>query len=160
MGENVLGDELGDAVDDVEGRQAPLALALVDLSHLVLHLFADAGRAYDLTQQQTELLCAVIVRGRVRMNELGKILHLEKSSLSGLVDRAERRGLMIRTRDESDRRAYWVELTGEGIRLATQTHSDVTVRLDRMISHLSLDSQKRLTGVVNQITSAGARPDR
>ncbi|MEU3057863.1 MarR family winged helix-turn-helix transcriptional regulator [Streptomyces griseus] len=147
-------------MDDVEERQAPLALALVDLSHLVLHLFADAGRRHDLTQQQAELLCAVIVRGRARMNELGKVLHLEKSSLSGLVDRAARRGLLIRSRDESDRRGCWVELTEEGTRLAMGTHGEVTAELERMVRDLSPRDQELLTGVVRRITSGGDRPDR
>ncbi|WP_189783110.1 MarR family winged helix-turn-helix transcriptional regulator [Streptomyces capitiformicae] len=141
-------------MDVVEGRPEALAPALVALSHLVLHLFADVGRGHGLTQQQAELLCTVIVRDRVRMNELGKLLHLEKSSLSGLVDRAERRGLITRTRDAKDRRAYWVELTDEGARLALRTHSDVTARLDRLIRHVSPDDQARLVGVVDRIRTA------
>ncbi|MEV7913132.1 MarR family winged helix-turn-helix transcriptional regulator [Streptomyces griseus] len=122
--------------------------------------FADAGRRHDLTQQQAELLCAVIVRGRARMNELGKALHLEKSSLSGLVDRAARRGLLIRSRDESDRRGCWVELTEEGTRLAMGTHGEVTAELERMVRDLSPRDQELLTGVVRRITSGGDRPDR
>jgi DNA-binding MarR family transcriptional regulator len=61
-------------------------------------------------------------------------LDLEKSNLSNLVDRAEQRGLVVRTRDPDDRRATWVELTSEGTRLAMQTHAEVTVRLNRLIN--------------------------
>jgi DNA-binding MarR family transcriptional regulator len=129
-----------------------LAAALVGLSHHVLHLFADAGRTYDLTQQQAELICAVIVRGKVGMTELGKVLHMEKSSLSNLVDRAEQRGLATRTRDSADRRVTWVELTAEGTRLAMQTHGDVTARLNQLVSGLSPADQRHLTTVARQIT--------
>lgn len=132
-----------------------LAAALVGLSHHVLHLFNDVGRTHDLTQQQTELICTVIVRGRVRMTELGKLLHLEKSSLSGLVDRAEQRGLLARTRDPADRRVTWVELTDEGTRLAMQTHGEVTARLNSLVDQLPYEDQKRLTTVVEQITPEG-----
>jgi DNA-binding MarR family transcriptional regulator len=135
-------------------HEAALASALVSLSHLVLHLFADVGRNYDLTQQQAELICAVIVRDKVKMTELGKILHLEKSNLSGLLDRAERRGLAVRTRDPNDRRVYWVELTSEGARLAMQTHRDVTARLDQLVRHLSSKDQTHLTEVVDQILAS------
>jgi DNA-binding MarR family transcriptional regulator len=128
-----------------------LAAALVSLSHHVLHLFADVGRTYELTQQQAELVCAVIVRGKVGMTELGKLLHMEKSSLSNLVDRAEQRGLATRTRDSDDRRVTWVELTSEGTRLAMQTHGDVTARLNRLVNQLSLKDQRHLTAVVKQI---------
>ncbi|MFG1703122.1 MarR family winged helix-turn-helix transcriptional regulator [Nonomuraea sp. M3C6] len=130
-----------------------LAMALVGLSHHVLHLFNDVGRGHDLTAQQTELICAVIVRGRTRMADLSKLLHLEKSNLSGLVDRAEQRGLIVRTRDPKDRRATWVELTAEGERLAMRTHGVVTERLNRLVDQLPAEDQRRLTAVVEQITT-------
>jgi DNA-binding MarR family transcriptional regulator len=130
-----------------------LATALVSLSHQVLHLFTDVGRTYDLTQQQTELICAVIVRGRVGMTELGRLMHVEKSSLSNLMDRVEQRGLATRTRDADDRRATWVELTSEGTRLAMQTHSDVTARLHELVNQVSVKDRRHLTEVVQQITA-------
>lgn len=134
-----------------------LAPTLVDLAHHVLHLFADVGRTYKLSQQQVELICAVIVRERVRMAELGKLLHLEKTNLSNLVDRAEQRGLVQRTRDPNDRRATWVELTPEGNRLAMQTYSDVTARLDDLVNQLSPTDQRHLTGVVEGLLASKSR---
>lgn len=86
-----------------------LAEALVDLSHYVLQLFADVGRKYKVSQQQVELMCAIITREKIGMTELGKILLLEKSGLSNLVDRAEQRGLVTRTRVPDDRRMILVE---------------------------------------------------
>ena len=38
------------------------------------------------------------------MNELARLLGLDKSSISGLVDRAERRGLVIRIPSAEDKR--------------------------------------------------------
>ena len=128
-----------------------LAAELVSMSRKVLHLFADVGRGYGLTQQQVELLCAVIVPGRIRMSELGKELQMEKSGLSNLVDRAEQRGLVARTRDVQDRRATWVELTSEGSRLAMQTYSDVTARMARLVERVPREEQKRLAAVVKTI---------
>jgi DNA-binding MarR family transcriptional regulator len=137
-------------------RDAGLAEALVDLSHHVLHLFADVGRTYKLSQQQVELICAVIVRGKVGMTDLGKLLHLEKSNLSNLVDRLEQRGLAVRTRDPDDRRVTWVELTSEGTRLAMQTYADVTARLSRLVNQVPLADQRHLTTVVNKLLADSA----
>lgn len=128
-----------------------LATALVGLSHHVLHLFADVGRSHDLSQQQTELICAVVVPGRIRMADLGRQLHMEKSALSNLVDRAEQRGLLTRTRDDGDRRVTWVALTPEGHDLALLTHREVTTRLSELVSGLSLTDQGHLTGVVRRL---------
>lgn len=128
-----------------------LATALVGLSHHVLHLFADVGRSHDLSQQQTELICAVVVPGRIRMADLGRQLHMEKSALSNLVDRAEQRGLLTRVRDEKDRRVTWVELTEEGHELAVRTHCEVTARTSELVSRLSLPDQRQLTDVVRRL---------
>lgn len=134
-----------------------LTTALMGLAHHVLHLFAEVGRTHKLTQQQVELICAIIVRDRVRMSELGRLLYLEKSNLSNLVDRAEQRGLVVRTRDPDDRRATWVELTDDGTRLALQTHAEVTARLHRLVNHLPPNEQKQLTSVVEHLLTEEAK---
>jgi DNA-binding MarR family transcriptional regulator len=74
---------------------------------------------HDLTLPQMRVLG--ILRGRrVRMTELATHLGLEKSSLSGLVERAERRGLVARERSSSDGRAVDVFLTSSGEEVARQ----------------------------------------
>jgi DNA-binding MarR family transcriptional regulator len=128
-----------------------LAAALVGLSHHVLQLFAEVGRQNRLSQQQVELICAVIVREKVGMSELGRVLHLEKSNLSNLVDRAEQRGLVARTRDPDDRRITWVQLTDEGTALAMKTHAEVTARMSELVEKVAPKDQKRLTAVIQEL---------
>jgi DNA-binding MarR family transcriptional regulator len=138
-----------------------LAEAVADLAHHVLHLFADAGRGHKLSQQQVELICAVIIRGSAGMTELGSVLHIEKSSLSNLVDRLEQRGLVVRTRDPLDRRATLVSLTDEGTTIAMQTYDNVIARLRRQLSHLAPADQSRLAAVARELAQAGKPlPDR
>lgn len=134
-------------------EETGLAEALVRLSHLVQHVFAEAGRARDLTPQQVRLLC-VLTRGPARMTGLSRSLHLEKSSLTGLVDRIERRGLVERTFDARDRRSCQVALTGAGAELAHAAHRDVTARLEKLIGDLRQADRTRLTSVVTGILAA------
>jgi DNA-binding MarR family transcriptional regulator len=127
--------------------QTGLAAELMRLSQVVAHVFADASRSRDLTPQQAQLICTLI-EGPVGMSELGRLLHLEKSSLTGLVDRVERRGLVTRTRDPSDRRASQVALTGQGARLAAESHEDVTARLEALAGELAPADRKRLASAI------------
>lgn len=145
----------GVVTDNTE--DAGLAEVLVGLSHHVLHLFAEVGRANKLSQQQAEMICAVVVRGKIGMTELGRQLHLEKTNLSNLLERAEQRGLAIRSRDPNNRRITWVELTDPGTRLALQAHAEVTSRLDQLINQVPATDQRHLTGVVRQMMSAVSR---
>jgi DNA-binding MarR family transcriptional regulator len=129
-----------------------LAEALVQLSHLVQQVYADISRRHGLTPQQAQLLCVVARGGAVGMTELSRSLHLEKSSLTGLVDRIERRGLAARARDDQDRRACRIELTHEGIRLAERTHEEVTARLDKLTADLPEADRARLGAVLSELT--------
>jgi DNA-binding MarR family transcriptional regulator len=124
--------------------------ALVRLTHLVQHVFAEVSRQHDLTPQQTQLLCLLVHR-RVGMTELSHTLHLEKSSLTGLVDRVERRGLVTRTRETRDRRTCKISLTGEGTRLAVETHQEVTTRLEALAGELRPAERRQLASLIAQL---------
>jgi DNA-binding MarR family transcriptional regulator len=126
------------------GSDDGLVEGLIDAAHHVLHLFADAGRAHRLSQQQVELICAVIVRDSVGMTELGRILHVEKSGLSNLVDRLEQRGLVTRCSDPNNRRATRVTLTDEGTTTAMTIYNNVTSHVHDLIAKIPSD-QRRIT---------------
>lgn len=130
--------------------QQQLAAGLVRLGFLVQREYGEVSRQHDLTPQQAQLMC-VLLRGPVGMAELGGALHLEKSSLTGLVDRAERRGLVTRVRDARDRRAYQVALTREGIDLAACFHENVSRRMTSLAVDLCAADQEGLTATINRI---------
>lgn len=130
-----------------------LATALVRLTHVVDYVFVDAGKANDLTPQQAHLLC-LLTDGPVGMAELARVLHLEKSSLTGLVDRVERRGLARRVPDESDRRACRVELTRPGTTVAVSTRDEVTAVLDTLTGELPAADRIRLAAALSRLVAA------
>jgi DNA-binding MarR family transcriptional regulator len=127
-----------------------IADALVQLSHLVQYVFADVSREHDLTPQQTQLLCR-LTAGPIGMTELSRSLHLEKSSLTGLVDRVERRGLVARTPDPNDRRAFQIALTGRGRRLANESHRDITDRLRILAAALPAADRNQVASAIGRI---------
>ncbi|MEJ5362002.1 MAG: MarR family transcriptional regulator [Spirochaetota bacterium] len=51
----------------------------------------------------------------IKINDLGKLAGLEPSSMTGLIDRMEKDGLVIRVNDPKDRRATNIQLTQKGI---------------------------------------------
>jgi len=138
---------------DAEPEEFGLAVALVRLSHLVQGVFGEVSRDHGLTPAQTQLLCR-LVDGPVGMAELARMLNLEKSSLTGLVDRVEHRGLVARTRSSADRRACRVALTGLGERLATDSHRGVTNRLDVLMGDLPPGDRERLTAAIARMVAA------
>ncbi|TCP47368.1 DNA-binding MarR family transcriptional regulator [Tamaricihabitans halophyticus] len=139
-----------EAVPTEAGTAEPefgLAVGLVRLAGVVQHVFGEISREYDLTSQQTQLLC-MLVNGPVPMATLSRLLHLEKSSLTGLVDRVERRGLVRRQRCAQDRRVWRVSLTDEGERLGNDTHRDTIDRLEKLAGDIPANDRDQLTALI------------
>jgi len=88
------------------------------------------------------------------MAELGEALNLEKSSLTGLIDRAEARALVARLRDDSDRRACRVALTGSGAELVVRFRDDVSRELNALAADLPGGTRDELTAAIWEIISS------
>ena len=101
------------AMATTTARDQELAGALVQTMHRLQDLHAETSRPLGLTPQQAHLLC-VLLGGPLGMTELSRILSIERSSLTSMVDRLERRDLVIRTANPADRRASHIELTPAG----------------------------------------------
>jgi len=54
--------------------------------------------------------------------ELGRLLLMHRSNVTGLVDRLEKRGLLQRREAQGDRRAYRVQLTAAGCKLLAEIY--------------------------------------
>ena len=106
---------------------------LAQLSFLIHGLVERRAREHDLSITQTRLL-GVLRDRKPTMNELARLLELDKSSVTGLIDRAERRGLVDRVPSTADRRAVVVRLTDQGRSFvsdaAARFEADVAVLLE------------------------------
>jgi DNA-binding MarR family transcriptional regulator len=104
------------------------ANALIQLSGLVQETFARVAGKHELTPVQGRMLC-VLARKPYGMAELARVFGVGKANLTGLIDRAESRGLVARSLVPGDRRAVHVLLTEDGRRAATAFHQEVTAEL-------------------------------
>jgi MarR family transcriptional regulator, lower aerobic nicotinate degradation pathway regulator len=108
---------------------------LAQLSFLIHGILERRAREHDLSIIQIRLLG--VLRDRTpTMNELARYLDLDKSSVTGLVDRAQRRGLVVRVPSATDRRAVLVSLTDHGRSLVSgataRFEADVALLLQRL----------------------------
>ena len=123
---------------------------LVLASFTVIALLSRAAAEHDLSLTQLRMMA--ILRDRTpTMADLADFLGLERSSVSGLIDRAARRGLVQRSASRSDGRAVQVSLTPDGHRLAGQAASEVASLIAPMTSALSGGEQKRLAQLLGKM---------
>jgi DNA-binding MarR family transcriptional regulator len=124
--------------------------ALVQLSFSVQTVISEVGSRYELSSIQARLLG--ILRDREpAMAELARFLKLDKSSITGLVDRAERRGLVRRTASPRDGRSVHVQLTGEGRQLATACAAEVRRHVSWLARGMTEAERRRLAALAGQL---------
>lgn len=124
-------------------EQDELVDALVQTSFLTMALLTKVGAEHDLSLTQLRVL-AILRDRRLKMTELADYLGLDKSSMTGLVDRAERRGLLERVRNPADGRAVDVRISPDGAELAERLYTRVARSLTPMTSTLTRADQRRL----------------
>jgi MarR family transcriptional regulator, lower aerobic nicotinate degradation pathway regulator len=129
---------------------------LVQLSFLVQGAIARAAARSQLSVIQLRLLG--LLRDREpEMTELAAYLSLDKSSVTGLVGRAEQRGLVKRTVSERDRRAVSVAMTQSGQQLVREVAPAIEAELNDLARQLTVSQRAMLSKLVSRMVIDNAR---
>lgn len=136
------------------GAEQPAdAMGLIQLSRLVQAVFGCVADRHQLTPMQARLLC-VLAGGSRGMAELAREFGVEKAALTGLVDRAERRGLVERRGVPGDRRAISVILTPAGLRAAGGFHAELMAAVAQLMAPLTAGERAGFRAALATITRA------
>jgi DNA-binding MarR family transcriptional regulator len=137
----------------------PLVDALVQSSFLVQGALRRVAARQDLSVIQMRLL------GILRDREpgillLSRLLELDKSSVTGLVDRAEKRGLVERVPDPDDGRAVRIKLTRGGRAIVTAGAAEVEAEIETVAAGLTDPQRRQLASLLSRIAipSPAGRP--
>jgi DNA-binding MarR family transcriptional regulator len=124
--------------------------ALVQAAFVTMAVLNKVGADNDLSLTQLRVL-AILADRRLRMTALADYLGLEKSTMTGLVDRAGKRGLLERAASPTDGRAVDVFLSPAGAELAGRLHAQVEQSLAPMTSELAPADQRRLQALLGRM---------
>ncbi|NUT95325.1 MAG: MarR family transcriptional regulator [Saccharothrix sp.] len=134
-----------------------IVAGLVRSAFLVNTVYAESSREFGITSQQGQLLC-VLMAQPYGMGELGAVLGLAKSSVTGLVDRTERNGFVRREQDPQDTRAVQVSLTPEGRKLAQEFFAETCRRIDLLPASLDPAERDTLAELLGRVVRANEVP--
>jgi len=121
----------------------PLLDALVQVSFKLTAILRQVAAANGLSLTQLRLL-AILRDREPAMSELAEHLGLDRSSVSGLIDRAAQRDLVQRIPSDLDRRSTRVTLTARGRSFAAELTKDIAARTDHLTGELSPQEQEGL----------------
>jgi MarR family 2-MHQ and catechol resistance regulon transcriptional repressor len=126
---------------------------------LVLWKAAQAVEAYakrsivdsEMCGSDFAVLEALLHKGALPINEIGKKVLLTSGSISVAVDRLEARGLVERRACRDDRRAKIVHLTRAGRNLITRAFATHAAEMERLTAELSTDERTTLIRLLKKL---------
>jgi DNA-binding MarR family transcriptional regulator len=130
--------------------------ALVLTSFAVVAVLNRAAAEHDLSLTQLRLL-GILRDRRPTMSQLADFLGLDRSSVSGLVERAVQRGLVQRDISPDDRRTALISLTKAGRRQAKSIVEQVHGTLAPTVSALSGAEQRRMASLLTRLDLGASR---
>ena len=128
---------------------------LAQLAFVIHGTLERRAAEHDLSMAQARLL-GVLRDRQPTMNQLAKLLSLDKSSVTGLVDRAERRGLVTRLPSADDGRAVLVALTDQGRAVVSQAAADFSADVLALLDLVPRADRVALQGIVSRLLAAYA----
>ncbi|MFL6238738.1 MAG: MarR family winged helix-turn-helix transcriptional regulator [Actinomycetes bacterium] len=105
------------------------------------------------------ILARISDAGTTRMSDLATLLSLDLSTVSRQVRALEEQGLVGRTSDPGDRRAYFLEPTETGRALVTQVKEKFSALVDLALAEWSERDRRTLTSLLTRL-AGDLRPDR
>ncbi|TKR55741.1 MarR family transcriptional regulator [Allopusillimonas ginsengisoli] len=124
-----------------------LSDALVPAAFVTMAVLNKIGAENNLSLTLIRVL-GILWDRRLRMAELADRLGLKKSTMTGLVSRAEQRGLLARAPNAEDDRAIDVFLTNEGAVLVERLRAQTQRGLGGLTSSLSVSDQRQLADLL------------
>ena len=111
---------------------------------------------YGLTTEQHTLLMAVRnIDGPVRITDIGRWLDRTPNSVSMLVDRMVKAGLVRRVRDRKDRRTVFVSMTAKAEKAYAPATTAGWALIQEILSPLSNEDKRTLTRLLELLRNQG-----
>ena len=109
-------------------------------------------KTHHVTSSQLSCLLALYENGPLPPSQIGKHIMVHSSTVTGIIDRLERKGLVERSRVSQDRRVITVSLTGEGLMLAEKAPLPVQDKIVAGMRRLSSDEIEQIIGGLTRLT--------
>ena len=113
-------------------------------------LESDLEKA-GLTPPQFYVLATIGYAGGLPFGEIGAKMMVTVSNLTGIVDRLEEKKLVVRKRDDHDRRVVHVVLTDKGTKLYKSTIPIFEKSIAQIFARIEAPQQKELSTLLRRL---------
>jgi DNA-binding MarR family transcriptional regulator len=132
-----------------------IVLAAQRAAHATAHAVIGAVAADDLTPSEGNAL-ANLVDGPRTVGQLATAAGVRPTTLTSLLDRLERRGLLVRRPSPDDRRSLLVELTADGRSVARRVVRAIGDLERRALGPLSEEQRLALASALDALAEGSS----
>ena len=133
--------------------------------NVITHIMDNIRRVFQILNEQSQRvkqetgltgpqLWAIRViheHGPINISDIAKRMYLHPTTVLGIIDRLEVRGLVLRTRSLDDRRIIWVELTQDGNKLVKSVPEVVQGLFGKRLEGISLNNLVEIDEAICQL---------
>jgi DNA-binding MarR family transcriptional regulator len=136
-------------------KNESVILELQRATHVTLHRLAAELVDLDLTASEVNALGNLAEGDARTVSDLGAAAGTRSATLTGILDRLERRGLITRGARPGDRRAVLIELTADGRTAAALILRTLREIEERAFADLPSDAVAGARAVLRALAQAG-----
>lgn len=109
----------------------------------------ELNKRYNVSAAQLNCLLAIHEHGSMPLSRIAEHIFVKSSTLTGVVDRLEEKGLVKRLRSAKDRRVINIELTPSGKKLAKNAPPPIQKRI---LDGLERLPQREIDKIIDALT--------
>ncbi|MBA1203242.1 homoprotocatechuate degradation operon regulator HpaR [Pseudomonas capeferrum] len=128
-----------------------LTLTLLQAREAAMAFFRPSLNEHDLTEQQWRVIRILRQQGELESHQLAQQACILKPSMTGVLARLERDGLVRRQKSPQDQRRVFVNLTEEGERCFVSMSEDMENNYRKIQDQFGEEKMQQLLGLLNEL---------
>ncbi len=137
---------------DVKAEVDQILEAMIYLGTETRRITKELARRANLTGPQLTVIKLLETIGDLSLSELSDRIRAQNSTVTGIIDRMEREGLVARERSKEDRRIVSVRLTDKGQKLAREIPVEPMVILRGALEGLTGPEMRELLRILTKLS--------
>ena len=102
-----------------------------------------------ITLEQAGILFLLKAENGQAMSQLSRLLLLDNSTVTGLIDRLEKSGFVLRKADPNDRRIFLIHITGQGIKEVDKAKPVINKVNEEIRTDFSMEEMESFKKILN-----------
>lgn len=147
--------ELAGKIKEVDVTAVETMLLFQRVANMAHHAIYDKLEERGLSKGKFTVLIILYEKGAegIYPSELADKAGVSRATITGLLDRLERDGIVERRSDASDGRMSNVCLTCEGLTILEAVLPEHFIRVSRLMGHLSEKERSQLVGLLDKVST-------